>query len=140
MRSTPDKGMVQRCLSKYYCIVRLGDGCTLMRTRIGIIEPVFRTKTAILFWNHIVLKKFLRYKENMRSCYVFIVLCLAVVMVTATQDGRRRLPDQPTTEGDIEVSSQKCEDTPDFCGAGARRRRSLGSRLISSHILDMDDN
>ncbi|RVE44170.1 hypothetical protein evm_011190 [Chilo suppressalis] len=30
MRSTPEKGMMQRCLSKYYCIVRLEDGSTLM--------------------------------------------------------------------------------------------------------------
>ncbi|RVE46670.1 hypothetical protein evm_008682 [Chilo suppressalis] len=70
--------------------------------------------------NVVILKKLFRYKEVMRSSQMFIVLCLVVVMVTATQDGRRTLIQSPTTTTEHweEVNIVKCDEKiNNFCGS-----------------------
>ncbi|RVE46671.1 hypothetical protein evm_008683 [Chilo suppressalis] len=70
--------------------------------------------------NVVILKKLFRYKEVMRPSQMFIVLCLAVVMVTATQDGRRTVIQSPTTTTEHweEVSIVKCDARiNNFCGS-----------------------
>ncbi|RVE46668.1 hypothetical protein evm_008680 [Chilo suppressalis] len=78
--------------------------------------------------------------QRMRSSQMLVVLCAAVVMVTAAKDGRRRLADPTTTEFVLEVSSEKCDvDKNDFCGTVPKTPRpahvkpSLDGLFISHH-------